>query len=72
MRQPKMRETDETDETGMSRTSAHPLARANLLADTPDHDVRRMQGVFGLPLLIGALAMVVWCAWRAVATLWGG
>ena len=72
MRQPKMRETDETDETGMSRTGENPLGRAALFVDAPDHDVRRMQGVFGVPLVIGALAMAAWCAWRVVATLWGG
>ena len=58
----------ETDETGMRRTGENPLGRAALLADAPDQDVRRMQGVFGLPLGIAVLAILAWC----VVAAWPG
>lgn len=56
----------ETDETRWSRADETPSVRADLFADAPDHDVRRIQGVFGLPLGIIVFLILVW---RVLAAL---
>ena len=59
-------EMSETDETRWSRADETPSVRADLFADAPDHDVRRIQGVFGLPLGIIVFLILVW---RVLAAL---